>query len=147
MTKKELAIKIYQSYSEEEWESLKDGTLGVPVNEDNKKVLLKFKEDCCSLLDGLKKPDEDSGRSDRKARRSRHGFSSNKLFEGDIDEGKAEELTRSLKGFLEETWAEEPLAHRYVIDVCLIKTYIYELPMHPESSVHYYTVVEDGKAS
>ena len=66
-------------------------------------------------------------------------------YTGDVDEDKAEELRASLKEYLQEVWADEPGAHKYVIDVCLINTFLLEIPMHPESSVRYYHRVRDGK--
>ena len=129
MTKKELSKKILDRYTQDEWEALEKDTLGVPVNKSNREVLLKFKEDSAAL-------DDTSGR-----RRP-----SSRLFKGDVDDDAVSKLTDSLQDFLSEVWADEPKAHKYVIDVCLIKTYIYDLPMHPEESVHYYTVVRDGKA-
>lgn len=67
-------------------------------------------------------------------------------FKGEADETPIQKLTESLKEYLDEVWAKEPLAHKYVIDVCLINTFLYEIPMHPQESVHYYTYVDDGKA-
>ena len=65
-------------------------------------------------------------------------------YSGEVDEEKAGELVSSLKEYLQEVWAEEPLAHKYDIDVCLINTFLLEIPMHPRSSVHYYHTVKEG---
>ncbi len=116
MKKEQLLEQILSSYTEEEWEALENKTQKDPVNESNRKLLL-----------GLR----DLGK---------------KRFRGEIADEDVEKLVSSLKEFLSETWADEPGAHRYVIDCCLISTFLYEMPMHPWDSVRYYTVVNDGKA-
>ena len=67
-------------------------------------------------------------------------------FKGSIDDADVEKLTAEVKAFLDETWAEEPLAHKYVIDSCLAQTFLLEKPMHPWDSVRYFSVVNDGVA-
>ena len=67
-------------------------------------------------------------------------------YTGDVDDDEAERLRSSLADYLQEVWADELPAHKYVIDVCLINTFLLEIPMHPQSSVHYYQTVREGKA-
>ena len=115
MEKSKLFDEIIGSYSEEEWKALEDGTLGIPVNESNRRLLLDAKK-------------------------------TKRRYRGSAADEDIEKLRTALTEFLNETWADQPLAHRYVIDCCLLLTFLYEKPMHSLESVRYYTVVNDGKA-
>ncbi len=114
MKKQELLDRILGHYTEEEWEGLEKKTLGIPVNETNRKTLLELQN-------------------------------THRRFRGEADDAQVEELTGALKEYLDEVWAEEPLAHKYVIDVSLINTFLYGIPMHPRDSVGYYVTVRDGE--
>ena len=67
-------------------------------------------------------------------------------LKGSVPDEDVQRLKDEVSAFLKECWAEQPLAHKYVIDSCLVLTFLYEKPMHPWESVKYYSVVRDGKA-
>ena len=66
-------------------------------------------------------------------------------FTGEVDNEAVKTAERLLQSFLNETWPEEPSAHKYVINACLALAFLLEKPMHPQEIVHYITRVEDGK--
>ncbi len=66
-------------------------------------------------------------------------------FRGEVDDEAVEKLEELLKAFLLKTWADEPLAHKYVIGSCLARAFLFEKPMHPKDRVNYVERVENGK--
>ena len=66
-------------------------------------------------------------------------------FTGDVDDEAVEKAEVLLRSYLNETWAEKPEAHKYVINSCLALAFLFERPMHPEESVHYVTRIENGR--
>lgn len=58
-------------------------------------------------------------------------------FTGSVDASRVRELDTALEGFLREAWSEQPLAHKYVIASSLALAFLYEMPLHPQSVVHY----------
>ncbi len=66
-------------------------------------------------------------------------------FSGDVDDKAVTELLEAVYGFLKETWADHPRAHKYVVNACLVLTFLREEPMHPQESVKYRVVETDGK--
>ena len=67
-------------------------------------------------------------------------------FPGEADDEKVRALRETVESYLREQWAEEPGAHKYVVAVCLVMTFLYEKPMHPPEKALYRCLVRDGKA-
>ena len=67
-------------------------------------------------------------------------------FEGEVDDECADALSAALYEYLRETWPEQPGAHKYVVCACLVLTFVWEKPMHPQEDVKYFTRVSEGKA-
>ena len=66
-------------------------------------------------------------------------------FSGDVDEREVMTLSEALYGFLKETWPEKPMSHKYVVNACLVLTFLIEEPMHPQDAVKFKIVERDGK--
>lgn len=66
-------------------------------------------------------------------------------FQGNVNDQAVEKARELLQDFLNRTWPEEPLAHKYVVYSCLALSFLFERPMHPQDKVHYTTRVENGK--
>ena len=66
-------------------------------------------------------------------------------FSGEVDEGKITTLSEEVYKFLKETWPEKPLSHKYVVNACLVLTFLKEEPMHPQDAVKFRVVERDGK--
>ena len=66
-------------------------------------------------------------------------------FPGEAEDARILSLRSHLERFLARYWAEEPGAHKYVIQVCLALSLLYEKPMHPPASVGYRSLVEKGR--
>ncbi len=67
-------------------------------------------------------------------------------FPGEAEDGPVAELREMLERYLAREWADEPLAHKYVVQVCLALAFLYEKPMHAPDAVKYRTLVENGRA-
>ena len=117
MKKTDLEERIISAIDGEEWEMLYNGTLNVPVSEFNRQVLLELMDEYNDFGD----------------------------YSVEISERQVDELSEALKVFLEETWPEQPDAHKYVIYACLIRTFLDEKPMHPQEKTKYHTVIKDEK--
>jgi len=65
-------------------------------------------------------------------------------FSGPVDEGKVIRLRETVAGYLNREWADEPMAHKYVVGACLALGFLYDLPLHPPASARYRTVTENG---
>ena len=66
-------------------------------------------------------------------------------FSGDVDDKDITALSEAVYEFLKETWAEQPRAHKFVVNACLVLTFLLEEPMHPQNAVKYRVVDKDGK--
>lgn len=66
-------------------------------------------------------------------------------FSGEVDDKAVETAEELLQAFLNDTWPEEPEAHKYVIGSCLALSFLLEKPMHPQETVQYITRLENGK--
>ena len=66
-------------------------------------------------------------------------------FDGEIEEERIEEAKALLGRFLEEHWAEQPAAHKYVTAASLALAFVLERPMHAWDAVHYAAAVQDEK--
>lgn len=66
-------------------------------------------------------------------------------FTGEADDAAVKKAESLLESFLNEVWAEEPLAHKYVIGSCLALAFLFERPMHPQKAVHYISRIENGR--
>ena len=66
-------------------------------------------------------------------------------FTGDVEDNAVNTAREQLRSFMNETWPEEPLAHKYVIGSCLALAFLFEKPMHPQEIVHYIVRVEMGR--
>ena len=69
----------------------------------------------------------------------------NAEFTGDVDDKAVETAEKLLTAFLDETWADQPQAHKYVIGSCLALAFLFKKPLHPQEKVNYIIRVEDGK--
>ena len=66
-------------------------------------------------------------------------------FTGDVDDNAVKKAESLLRSFLNETWAEAPHAHKYVINSCLALAFLFEKPLHPQKSTNYEVRMEDGR--
>ena len=66
-------------------------------------------------------------------------------FTGSVDETEVAKAEEMLHAFLLQHWPEQPDAHKYVINACLARAYLYEKPMHTREKAGYVSLVEDGK--
>ena len=69
----------------------------------------------------------------------------NAEFTGDVDDKAVETAEKLLTAFLDDTWADQPQAHKYVIGSCLALAFLFKKPLHPQEKVNYIIRVEDGK--
>ena len=67
-------------------------------------------------------------------------------FPGEADDRAVADLYQMTAAFLESCWADEPGAHAYVLQACAALAFLYELPLHPQNTVHYESCVRNGKA-
>jgi len=67
-------------------------------------------------------------------------------FPGEVDDRLVRSLCDYLELYLRREWAEEPLAHKYVVQACLALTFLFDKPMHPPETVGYHSLVENGTA-
>ena len=54
---------------------------------------------------------------------------SSEEFSGPVDEGKVTRLRETVAGYLSREWAEEPMAHKYVVGACLALGFLYDMPL------------------
>ncbi len=66
-------------------------------------------------------------------------------FPGEAEEARVLALRSQLESYLARYWAEEPGAHKYVVQVCLALAFLYEKPMHPPESAGYRSLVQEGR--
>lgn len=66
-------------------------------------------------------------------------------FFDEIPDSRVEGARAAIEDFLNKTWADEPEAHKYVINASLALTFLFELPMHPWQAVKYTSKIIDGK--
>ena len=66
-------------------------------------------------------------------------------FVGDVDDKAVETAEKLLAAFLDETWPDQPQAHKYVIGSCLALAFLFNRPLHAKETVNYIIRVENGK--
>ncbi|MBR5338231.1 MAG: DUF2115 family protein [Lachnospiraceae bacterium] len=66
-------------------------------------------------------------------------------FFGEVDDKDITVLSEAVYEFLRETWPEQSRAHKYVVDSCLVLTFLREEPMHPQEAVKYRVAEKGGK--